>query len=330
MSTGGRRLPCWCRGRERAPLESLPIFQFLKAQYQADGHSALVASAARGLGRGRPLSHFARPAGATSPSDSEDEMNIVESFHREQRPLALPSLSQISDSGPRVTARAPRGRPSDPKPKEVKRFDRPQDTKRCIEGGWKIVERAVQSNAEHPAATGGSRSRGKKAASLPARVPTKKPSFDPAEFRHVGSLEWGSSWATARGQGERSDSSEDDDQTELGEGDGPTAMEKRALAEELHDTLKLDSPEGSVSSLSECQPEEVASESGPSPRTFEMSNLPESVTAECLFEVLAPFSEVTSVALVDGTDGVTAQVTVTKDCSIAWIKQCLEGASPFG
>ncbi|KAM7282686.1 hypothetical protein ISCGN_002810 [Ixodes scapularis] len=140
-ATAGRRLPCWCRGRERAPLKSLPIFQFLEAQYEANGLGALItpASATRGLGRGKPLGHTAHVGGSSSSSDTDDDINVVESFNRRRRPLTLPALSQNPDSTSCTTRAAPRARLLDPKPKEAKLSENPQNIKRCIESGWKTA-----------------------------------------------------------------------------------------------------------------------------------------------------------------------------------------------
>ncbi|EEC05732.1 hypothetical protein IscW_ISCW004143 [Ixodes scapularis] len=205
-ATAGKRLPCWCRGRERAPLKSLPIFQFLEAQYEANG------------------------------------------------------------LGKRIT---------------------------------QMVKNAVQSNAK----TRGPQFQGKKTTSLPARVPTKKPSFNPAEFTQADSLEWGASWANARDRGQNSASSEEDDGAELSDEECATVTEKRALAQELHDAMESDTPEGSLSSLSESLAGEAVSEGCLPPRSFRVAILPESTTEERICEILTPFSEACSVAPTPGSGG---------------------------
>ncbi|XP_042143027.1 uncharacterized protein LOC8028656 [Ixodes scapularis] len=162
-----------------------------------------------------------------------------------------------------------------------------------------MVKNAVQSNAK----TRGPQFQGKKTTSLPARVPTKKPSFNPAEFTQADSLEWGASWANARDRGQNSASSEEDDGAELSDEECATAAEKRALALELHDAMESDTPEGSLSSLSESLAGEAVSEGCPPPRSFGVAILPESTTEKRICEVLTPFSEVCSIAPTPGSGG---------------------------
>ncbi|CAN8025889.1 unnamed protein product, partial [Ixodes persulcatus] len=154
-----------------------------------------------------------------------------------------------------------------------------------------LVKHAVQSNAK----TRGLQFQGKKTTSLPARVPAKKPSFDPVEFTQAGSLEWGASWANTRDLGQNSASSEEDDSAELSDEECATAAEKRALVHELHGAMESDTPEGSLSSLSESLAGEAVSEGCPPPRSFRMANLPGSATEERIRDILAPFSEACSV-----------------------------------
>lgn len=154
-----------------------------------------------------------------------------------------------------------------------------------------MVKHAVESNAK----TGGPQFQGKKTASLPARVPAKKPSFDPAEFTQADSLEWGASWANAKDRDQNSTSSEDDG-AELSDEECATAAEKRALAQELHDAMESDTPEGSLSSLSENLAGEAVSEGCPPPQSFGVANFPGFATEERTCKILAPFSEACSAA----------------------------------
>lgn len=343
VAMGSRRLPCWCRGRERAPLESLPLFQFLKAQYEADGVSARVtpASAIRGLGRGRPLGNGADWAGGTSSSDTDDDMNIVQKFHRNQRPNHLQVFSQGLNLNTRGRIRPPHSRPSNPRPTKAKRSENPQGVGQRTENGWKsdvpsecshrnrvaqTTEQAVHSNPERPA-TKEPQFRAKKTGPLPSKATNKKPSFNLAEFVGADSLECGASWANAR---ESHSGSSEDDSTDLSDEEGVTAAEKRHIGLEMCDVVERATSAVSTSSLSESPAEEAAPEGHPLPWTFEMANFPESVTPEQVSEILAPFSEVTSVVLTPGPAGVTARVTMGKRCDIPWIQQCLEGTSPFG
>ncbi|KAM7296858.1 variant surface antigen E isoform X1 [Ixodes scapularis] len=354
VATGGRRLPCWCRGRERAPLESLPLFQFLKDQYEADGVSARVtpASALRGLGRGRPLGKGADWAGGTSSSDTDDDMNIVQKFHKNQRPNHLQVFSQSLNSNARGRMRPPHSRPSNPRPSnprpsnprpsESKRSENPQGIRQRTENGWQsdipsegshrnqvaqTTEQAVHSNPER-STTKEPQFWAKKTGSLPSKATNKKPSFNPAEFVGADSLECGASWANAR---ESHSASSEDDGTDLSDEEGVTAAGKRHIGLEMcADVVERATSAVSTSSLSESSPEEVAPEGHPPPWTFKMANFPDSVTAEQISEILAPFSEVTSVVLTPGPAGVTARVTMRKCCDISWIQQCLEGTSPFG
>ncbi|EEC03580.1 hypothetical protein IscW_ISCW001858 [Ixodes scapularis] len=223
VATGGRRLPCWCRGRERAPLESLPLFQFLKDQYEADGVSSDIPS---------------------------------EGSHRNQ-------VAQTT-------------------------------------------EQAVHSNPER-STTKEPQFWAKKTGSLPSKATNKKPSFNPAEFVGADSLECGASWANAR---ESHSASSEDDSTDLSDEEGVTAAGKRHIGLEMcADVVERATSAVSTSSLSESSPEEVAPEGHPPPWTFKMANFPDSVTAEQISEILAPFSEVTSVVLTPGPAGVTARVT---------------------
>lgn len=104
MATVARRVPCWCRGKERQPLETLPIFQYLKTQEQSSSqqpsHSSAPASALRGLGRGRPLDSAALSFGAMDSDSGEEEgdgdvshLKYVQSYWKQQRPLSTPTAN---------------------------------------------------------------------------------------------------------------------------------------------------------------------------------------------------------------------------------------------